>query len=74
MVFKVKDAEVKETKNYPIDSHFGKLLKSPEDYTDVRPLVTADYQEELEKAWIEELRAKYPVEIYYDVVETVNNH
>ncbi len=74
MVFKVKNAEVKPTKDYPIDAHYGKTIKAPEDYTDVRALVVADYQEQLEKAWIEELRAKYPVEIYDNIVETVNNH
>jgi peptidyl-prolyl cis-trans isomerase SurA len=42
-----------------------KLLKES------RGLVTADYQNELEKAWIKELRAKYPVVIDEKVFETI---
>ena len=74
MVFK-KDTTVAETKGYPIDAVYGKLLKKgPEEFEDVRALVTADYQEELEKSWVEELRRRYPVEIYKDVLSTVNKH
>lgn len=40
----------------------------------MRGLVTADYQEMLEKQWVAELRRKYPVEVYRDVLETVNKH
>jgi peptidyl-prolyl cis-trans isomerase SurA len=36
-----------------------------------RGLVTADYQNVLEKQWIEELRAKYPVTIDEKVFETI---
>ena len=42
-----------------------KLLK------EARGLVTADYQNELEKAWIKELRLKYPVVIDEKVFETI---
>ena len=42
-----------------------KLLKES------RGLVTADYQNELEKAWIKELRLKYPVVIDEKVFETI---
>lgn len=73
-VFKVADAQGKKLENYPIDAVYGKKLKAPEDYTDVRGLVTADYQEELEKAWVEELRAKYTVTINKEVLATVNQH
>jgi len=73
-IFK-KDTIVKPVKDYPIDATYGKLLKKgPEDYTDVRGLVTADYQDELEKAWVSELRKKYPVVVNKDVLKTVNNH
>lgn len=74
MVFK-KDTVVTAVKNYPIDAVYGKLLKKgPECYEDVRGLVTADYQEELEKAWVAELRRRYPVEVRKEVVATVNRH
>lgn len=73
-VFK-KDTVVTPTKDYPIDATYGKMLKKgPEDYTDVRGLVTADYQDMLEKEWVEALRKKYKVVINQDVLKTVNNH
>ena len=72
-VFK-KNVEVKPVKDFPIDATFGKKLKAPQDYTDVRGLVVADYQEELEKAWVEKLRKKYPVVVNKEVLATVNNH
>lgn len=64
-----KDTTVNHLKDYPIDGVYGKLLKKgPENYTDVRGLVVADYQEQLEKEWVAELRRKYPVEINDEVV------
>ena len=57
------------------DAQFGKLLKKgPESYEDVRGLVTADYQEEMEKAWVNELRKRYTVVVNNDVLDTVNKH
>ncbi len=41
-----------------------KLIEAPEEVDDVKAQVTADYQNALEAAWIEELQAKYPVEIF----------
>ncbi|MCD8306599.1 MAG: peptidylprolyl isomerase [Prevotella sp.] len=67
-------AKVKEMKGYPHTAAFGRFIKQPETYTDVRGLVVADYQETLEKAWVAELRKKYPVEVDPDVLATVNNH
>jgi murein DD-endopeptidase MepM/ murein hydrolase activator NlpD len=48
-VFKQKDVKVDSVKGYPIDATYGKLLKKPQDYTDVRGLVTADLQDEMEQ-------------------------
>ena len=74
MVFK-KDTTVTALKDYPIDAVYGKLLKKgPEEYQDVRALVVADYQEELEKAWVEDLRKRYSVVVNKDVLQTVNKH
>lgn len=39
------------------------MLSAPQEMADVRGQVTSDYQAELEKAWVDELRAKYPVSI-----------
>ena len=72
--FKV-DTIVKHLKDYPIDATYGKMLKNgPEDYTDVRGLVVADLQEELEKAWVAELRRRYTWTVNEEVLKTVNNH
>ena len=74
IVFK-KDTIVKHLKDYPIDATFGKMLKSgPEDYTDVRGLVVADLQEELEKAWVADLRRRYTWTVDEEMLKTVNNH
>lgn len=73
-VFGKKDAKVKEYKDYPIDAVFGQKLKAPKDYTDVKGLVTADYQDALEKEWVADLRKKYPVVVNKEVLATVNNH
>ncbi len=73
-VFK-KDTVVTETKDYPIDATYGKVLKKgPEDYTDVRGAVTADYQDALEKEWVADLRRRYNVVVNKEVLSTVNNH
>ncbi|MBO5187178.1 MAG: peptidylprolyl isomerase [Prevotella sp.] len=73
-VFKQK-VNVAPMKDYPFDATFGKILKNgPEEYTDVRGLVTADYQDKLEKEWVEELRKKYSVTVDKEVLKTVNNH
>ena len=73
-VFKTH-AEVKQLKDYPIDATYGKKLKKgPESYDDVLSLVTADYQDELEKEWVAELRRKYAVTVNKEVLKTVNKH
>ncbi len=62
-------------KDYPINAVFGKKLKKgPEDYTDVRAQVVADYQDMLEKAWVYDLRRRYSVSVNKDVLKTVNKH
>ncbi|MBQ9668420.1 MAG: peptidylprolyl isomerase [Prevotella sp.] len=74
VVFK-KDTTVAKVKDYPIDAVYGKLLKKgPEDYTDVRGQVVADYQEMLEKEWVAQLRRRYAFTVNKDVLDTVNKH
>ena len=73
-VFKKQDAKVDSVKGYPIDATYGKLIKSPQDYTDVRGLVTADLQDELEHLWVADLRRKYAVTVNDEVLKTVNKH
>jgi len=73
-VFKTKDKFVPAT-DYPFVFTAGKVLKkTPEDYTDVRGLVTADYQEYLEKEWIQALRAKYTVSVDQNILKTVKKN
>ena len=74
LAFKSK-AVVEADKDYPFVFVSGKMLKTlPEDYTDVRGLVTADYQEYLEKEWIAKLRTKFTVEIDKKILETVKKN
>lgn len=73
-VFKQKDVKVDSVKGYPIDATYGKLLKKPQNYTDVRGLVTADLQDEMERLWVADLRKKYPVIVNREVLKTVNQH
>ena len=73
-VFKVKDVRVDSVKGFPIDAVYGKLLKKPQDYTDVRALVVTDLQDEMERAWVADLRKKYAVIVNEEVLKTVNKH
>lgn len=74
MVFH-KDTVVQTNKDYPYDATFGKILKKmPEDYTDVKSLVIADYQDALEKEWVAALRKKHAVVVDEKVLATVNKH
>lgn len=72
--FKQSDVKVDSVKGYPIDATYGKMLKKPEEYTDVRGLVTADLQDELERQWVADLRRKYTFTVNEEVLKTVNKH
>lgn len=70
-----RDVKVEPLKEYPIDATYGKVLKKgPKEYTDVKALVIADYQDVLEKKWVAELRKKYKVVVNQEVLATVNKH
>lgn len=73
-IFKKSDAKVDSVKGYPIDATYGKVIKKPQDYTDVRGLVTADLQDEMERLWVAELRRKYSVVVNTEILKTVNQH
>lgn len=47
------------------------LTKEPKTLNEAKGLVTADYQNFLEKKWIESLRAKYTVKVNEDVLQTI---
>lgn len=69
--FKVKGAEYTPKEEYPIVLLVGKVIKSPQEYTDERGKVTTDYQDYLEKLWVAKLREKYPVEINQEVWNSI---
>lgn len=69
-----KDTTVAEVKGFPLSATYGQKIKEPKTYNDVRELVVADYQEQLEKAWIEALRKRYAVVVNKEVLNTVNKH
>ncbi len=49
-----------------------KLLKpQPKEFNESKGLVTADYQNYLEKEWINSLKTKYPVTVNKDVLATI---
>jgi peptidyl-prolyl cis-trans isomerase SurA len=76
LVFKLKQSTVDAANaDYPIEAVYGKKLKKyPDDYTDVRGQVVADYQQMLELEWVKSLRQRYPVHINQEILKTVNRH
>jgi peptidyl-prolyl cis-trans isomerase SurA len=67
--FKNNEAEYTPTEEFPIVWTVGKVIKAPQEYTDVRSAVTTDYQDYLEKIWVAELREKYPVVVNEEVLK-----
>ena len=47
------------------------LAPTQKELDEARGLVTADYQTYLEKAWIEELKNKYPVSLNNEVLDQI---
>lgn len=66
--FKNKTAEYTPSEEFPVVVPVGKVLKAPQEYTDVRSQVTTDYQDYLEEQWIATLREKYPVVVNEEVL------
>lgn len=62
-------------KDFPYVGVVGTLLKKgPKKWTDVSAQVVSDYQQECERQYVAALRKRYTVEVYEDVINTVNNH
>ncbi len=76
LALKVKPAKkASARKDFPYVGTVGALLKKgPRKWTDVSAQVVADYQQECERQYVAELRKRYTVEVYQDVINTVNNH
>jgi len=69
-----KDTLATLLKDFPYTAVYGKKISAPETVDDVRQQVISDYQEELEKRWVERLRKLYRIEIDENVLQTVNKH
>jgi peptidyl-prolyl cis-trans isomerase SurA len=69
--FKDKAAEYTPTEEFPIVVPVGKVIKAPQEYTDVRGQVTTDYQYYLERLWIATLREKYEVVVNEEVLKNL---
>ncbi len=74
----VIDALVFNEGSLPINEKFPEVLvdgyiqkEYPETYKDIKGPVSNDYQEILEKSWIDSLRKTYPVIIYDNILKTV---
>lgn len=73
LVFKEKP-KPEALKKFPYMAVYGKKMKRPKEWTDVRGEVVSDYQTAKEEEFVRNLREKYKVEIYKEVLNTVNKH
>ena len=75
LVFKVKEGKTRERKGFPYAAVIGrKLKKGPQKWTDVNSQVVTDYQAECDRKFVEDLRKRYQVVVYPEVLSTVNKH
>ena len=75
LVFKQKTGKTRIRKEFPNTAVIGrKLTKGPQKWTDVGSQVVSDYQAECDQKFVDELRRRYQVVIYSDVLDTVNKH
>lgn len=75
LAFNAPTGKTRPRKDFPFSGVVGKLLpKGPEEWTDVSSDVVADYQAMREQEFVATLRKRYKVEVYKDVLKTVNNH
>ena len=78
MVFKISSSSSSSStglsSDYPIDAVYGKKVKRPDDYADVRQQVVEDLQDYLEREWVASLRSHYQVEVNKEILKTVNKH
>lgn len=75
LVFKINAKKAKPRKDFPYSGAVGTILKKgPAKWTDVSADVVADFQAKREEEFVAELRRRYKVEVFADVLKTVNNH
>ena len=61
--FRIEGASFTAREKMPLTMTYGRLLNAPENIDDVRGSVVADYQSELEMAWVAELKKKFEVKV-----------
>lgn len=59
---------------FPYYGVVGKKLNKPQSWKDVKSILINDYQEILEKKWVESLRSSYTFSIDKEVAKTINKH
>lgn len=64
-------AEPTPRKEFPYFFVTGRFIDVPEDFTDVKNTIEIDYQQHLEREWMEYLHNKYKVEIDRSVLNTI---
>lgn len=69
-----KDTTATAIKDYPYTSIYGRKINAPEEVDDVRQQIITDYQNSLEKQWVEALKKRYKVSVDDKVLATVNKH
>jgi len=75
LVYKIAEGKTRVRQGFPYAAAIGRQLKKgPKKWTDVGSQVVSDYQAECERKFVEELRRRYQVETYPDVIATVNKH
>ena len=70
--WKVGTSEVKEINGQHVFIEVKEVLPAqPKALKEAKGMITADYQDDLEKNWIKELREKYEVKVDYDVLYSI---
>ena len=63
--------KVEPLKGYAVSDVYGKVMKQPKSYLDVKAQVTNDYQSQKEKEWVEALRKEFSFSVDESVLKTV---
>lgn len=66
--------QTRPMKKFPYIFSYGKVLKQPKLYTDVKAQVVEDYKQDMERQWVEGLRKRFSFSVDPEVLKTVNNH
>ena len=75
LALNIKTGKTKARKGFPYSAVVGrKLKKGPQYWTDIDTQVVSDYQVECDHKFAEDLRKRYEVVVYRDVLDTVDKH